>query len=471
MGLVAGFGELVGYSLRLVSGVVADRTARYWTMTGAGYALNLLAVPLLALTGRWEAAAALLIAERVGKAIRTPARDAMLSHATAAVGHGWGFGLHEAIDQAGAVLGPLAVAAVLAAGWGYRTGFGVLIVPALLALSILAAAWRAYPRPADLEASGDRWPREGRALPHVFWVYLAAAAAIAAGYADFPLIAYHFSVHHVVSPEWIPILYAVAMGVDALAALVFGRLFDRFGLPVLIASTLISAPFAPLVFQGNVAAAVAGMALWGAGMGAQESILRATIATLVPPGRRGTAYGLFNAGYGLAWFLGSAVLGYLYDVSLAGMIAFSVLAQVAAIPLLIGVGQPDRVPTPPEQGVIARSPIGDSLRPEFDVEGGLSDWGRAHDPLLTGNSPTRSPLGLKPSPSTSTKIGFETATGRSSAWAGPITGPSFDCSPMAATITWVSRLRRRGISWLNFTDRFGRAALVRAEFDLEVGPA
>jgi MFS family permease len=339
VGLVAGLGELFGYALRLVSGYVADKTARYWTLTFVGYALNLLAVPLLAWAGRWELAAALMIAERVGKAIRTPARDAMLSHATATVGHGWGFGLHEALDQAGAVLGPLAVAAVLAAGWGYRTGFGVLIVPALLALGILAAAWRAYPRPADLETSGIEWPHEGQALPRIFWIYLAAAAAIAAGYADFPLIAYHFSVHRVVSPEWIPVLYAVAMGVDALAALVFGRLFDRFGLPVLVASTVISAPFAMLVFQDSVAAAVAGMALWGAGMGAQESILRATIATLVPPERRGTAYGLFNAGYGLAWFLGSALLGYLYDVSLAGLIAVSILAQVAALPLLVGIGR------------------------------------------------------------------------------------------------------------------------------------
>jgi MFS family permease len=339
VGLVAGLGELIGYALRLVSGYVADRTARYWALTLVGYSLNLLAVPLLALAGRWEAAAALMIAERVGKAIRTPARDAMLSHATSEVGHGWGFGLHEALDQAGAVLGPLLLGAVLAAGLSYRASFRVLLIPAVLALGILAFVWRVYPRPADLERVGLELTRDGSSFPRVFWIYLAAAAAIAAGYADFPLIAYHFSMHDVVSPQWVPVLYAVAMGVDALAALVFGRLFDRFGLPVLIAATLISAPFAPLVFQANMTAAVAGMALWGAGMGAQESILRATIATMVPPERRGTAYGLFNAGYGLAWFLGSAVLGYLYDTSLAGLITFSVLAQVAAIPLLTVVGR------------------------------------------------------------------------------------------------------------------------------------
>ena len=160
------------------------------------------------------------------------------------------------------MLGPLIVAAVLATGMSYRAGFGILLIPALTALGLLIAAWRAYPRPSDLDSTGVAWPGDGRAFPRVFWVYLAAAAAIAAGYADFPLIAYHFGRHNVVPAEWIPVLYAVAMGVDAVAALVFGRLFDRFGIPVLIAATLLSAPFAPLVFQGSAASAVAGMALW-----------------------------------------------------------------------------------------------------------------------------------------------------------------------------------------------------------------
>jgi MFS family permease len=348
VGLVAGLGELIGYALRLASGYLADRTARYWTITLAGYALNLFAVPLLALAGRWEVAAALMIAERMGKAIRTPARDAMLSHATAEIGHGWGFGLHEALDQIGAVLGPLLVAAVLAAGQGYRTGFGMLLLPALLSFGMLVTARRIYPRPADLESVAVPWPHDGPDFPRIFWFYLIAAAAIAAGYADFPLIAFHFGVHHVVAPTWIPVLYAVAMGVDAVAAIIFGRLFDRFGLPALIVSTLISAPFATLVFRGNVIGAVIGMALWGAGMGAQESILRAAIATLVPRHRRGTAYGLFNAAYGLAWFMGSAILGYLYDISPGGLVAFSVLAQLAAIPLLLAIGRGGRAPhTPP----------------------------------------------------------------------------------------------------------------------------
>jgi predicted MFS family arabinose efflux permease len=219
-----------------------------------------------------------------------------------------------------------------------------LLIPALAALGVLVAAWLAYPRPAELEPVGAAWQEDGRAFPRVFWVYLAAAALIAAGYADFPLIAYHFGRHDVVPAQWIPVLYAIAMGVDAVAALVFGRLFDRIGIRVLVPATLLSGPFALLVFQGSVVGAVSGMVLWGVGMGAQESILRATIATLVARPRRGTAYGVFNAGYGLAWFLGSALLGYLYDVSRAGLTAFSVIAQLAAIPLLLSVARATGAP-------------------------------------------------------------------------------------------------------------------------------
>ncbi|MBX6312902.1 MAG: MFS transporter [Isosphaeraceae bacterium] len=340
VGIIAGLGELMGYALRLGSGYLADRTGRYWAITILGYLLNLFAVPLLALAGNWELAAALMIAERVGKAIRTPARDAMLSHATKQVGHGWGFGLHEALDQAGAVLGPLVVAAVLSSGAGYRAGFGTLLVPALLALAVLMAAQRQYPHPRDLELETEETLADGRSFPRAFWIYLAAAAAIAAGYADFPLIAYHFSKANIISAAWIPVLYAVAMGVDALAALAFGRLFDRLGLMVLVASTLLSAPFALLVFRGGFGSALLGTALWGIGMGAQESILRAAIARMVHADRRGSAYGLFNAAYGAAWFLGSALMGYLYDVSIGGLIAFSIGAQLVAIPLFLGVAEP-----------------------------------------------------------------------------------------------------------------------------------
>ncbi len=335
VGTVAGFGELVGYGLRLVSGYVADRTQRHWAMTIAGYAINLMAVPLLALAGRWEIAALFIVLERAGKALRNPPRDAMLSHATHQVGRGWGFGLHEALDQIGAVLGPLLVAGILMVGGDYRLAFGVLGLTAVAALAVLVAARLGYPTPRDFEARTEI--AVDGAFPKSFWLYMVAAALIAAGYADFPLVAYHFERTGLAAPDQIALLYAMAMGVDAAAALVFGRLFDRFGVPTLIPAAIVSALFAPLVFLGNFALALVGMACWGIGMGAQESVMRAAVAGFVPPERRGSAYGVFNAGYGLFWFLGSAVLGILYDRSPHWLVAFSISLQLLAVPVLLVV--------------------------------------------------------------------------------------------------------------------------------------
>jgi len=335
VGIVAGFGELVGYTLRIVSGYITDKTGKYWTITIIGYVINMLAVPFLALAGRWEVAAFLIIAERAGKAIRNPVRDAMLSHATLDVGRGWGFGLHEAMDQTGAMLGPLIVAAVLYFKGTYQTGFAFLLIPALLTIGVLLFSRFLYPHPRDLEATTPELETKG--LTRVYWIYLAAMALNAAGYADFPLIAYHFKKTSIVSENWIPIFYSVAMGVDAVAALIFGRLFDRKGIPILIIAVLISSIFAPLVFMGGFYLSLAGMALWGVGMGAQESIMRAAVAGMVPRDKRASAYGIFNAGYGVSWFLGSALIGILYDFSIPLLIAFSVAAQLASVPLLLMV--------------------------------------------------------------------------------------------------------------------------------------
>ena len=333
VGVVAGFGELIGYALRLASGYFADKTRQYWVIVFFGYGMNLLAVPLLALAGHWEIAAVLMVAERMGKAIRTPARDVMLSCASSQIGRGWGFGLHEALDQIGAILGPLVVAAVFHFRGTYQAGFGLLLIPALIALSVLFIAYRLYPSPHDLESASVRLQSKG--FPRAFWFYVIAIGCVAAGYADFPLVAYHFKKVSTVPDYWIPIFYAVAMGVDALAALLFGRLFDRVGFSVLIIAVLLSSLFAPFVFMGGFHWALAGMALWGIGMGAQESIMRAAIADLVPTNRLGFAFGVFNTGYGLFWFVGSALMGVLYDISVSTLIVFSVVSQLISIPILL----------------------------------------------------------------------------------------------------------------------------------------
>ncbi|MDW7972564.1 MAG: MFS transporter [Thermodesulfovibrio sp.] len=335
VGFIAGLGEFIGYTLRLLSGWLADKTGRYWSITLIGYAINLLSVPALALVGQWQLAALLIMAERVGKALRTPARDAMLSHATAQIGRGWGFGLHEAMDQAGAMIGPLIVAVVFYFQGSYKEAFGVLLIPAVIALLILLFARIMYPSPRDLEIRKPQIQTKG--LSKVYWIYLIAVALNGAGYADFPLIAYHFKKVATVPEHWIPVFYAIAMGIDALAALFFGYFFDKKGLSMLVFSVILSAGFAPLCFLGGFYSALIGMILWGIGMGAQESIMRAAVSVLVPREKRGIGYGVFNTGYGLFWFLGSLILGVLYDFSMNALVVFSVILQLSSIPFLLKV--------------------------------------------------------------------------------------------------------------------------------------
>lgn len=333
VGVVTGFGELAGYGLRLISGRLADVTGKFWPITIFGYFIQMLSVPALALAGNWPMAAVLIILERVGKAIRNPPRDVMLSHAAKEIGYGWAFGMHEALDQFGALFGPLAVAAVLAIRGEYRFAFALLLLPGVICLSLLLIARWIYPRPEEMETEVPNVKAEG--LPRVYWIYLAGAALVAAGFADFPLIAYHFQKAASVPKNWVPIAYAIAMGVSGAGSLVFGRLFDRFGILVLVPLTLFSALFAPLVFLGGFWAALAGASLWGLGMGAHESIIPAAVGPMVPPQRRASAYGLFTAGYGLFWFLGSTLMGVLYDASIHSLIVFSVVMQLASVPLFL----------------------------------------------------------------------------------------------------------------------------------------
>jgi MFS family permease len=330
VGFTAGFGELLGYALRSLFGYLGDRTGRYWLMALSGYAINLLAVPALALAGDWPVAAGLIIAERAGRAVRKPQTAAMLSHAGKHMGSGWAFGLNEALDQAGATVGPLILALVLYLNGDYRLGFALLLIPALLSLgSVLVARW-SFPNPQDLHA-GRGLKTQG--LSKSYWLYMLAAGCVAAGFADFALLAYHFKQTGAVATEVIPIYYAVAMVTGAVGALVLGRLFDRAGLIVLIAGFALSSLFAPLVFLGNAWVALAGMILWGLGMGVQESLLKATVAGVIPADRRATAFGVFDTGFGVAWFLGSWAIGVLYGVSIEAVIIVSVGLQLAALPV------------------------------------------------------------------------------------------------------------------------------------------
>jgi MFS family permease len=334
VGFVAGTGELAGYLLRLLSGNLAQRTAAYWPITVAGYILQMVAVPVLAFSANWQVAALLIVLERSGKALRNPAGNTMMSHAGEEIGQGWAFGLHEALDQCGALAGPLIAALVLARHGAYRDAFLWLGIPAALTIaSVLVVALR-FPQAARIPSESSH--ETGTRFSRAFWLYTAASALVAFGFADYPLIAFHFGKAHTVPTTLIPVFYAAAMGASGASSLAFGRWFDVKGLRVMFAGILTSAFVAPLVFLGGFRAALIGTVLWGVGLGVQGSVMSAAVAKMVPAHARARAFGIFTAIFGVAWFLGSTALGTLYDVSRAWLVVLSVAPQLAAlIPLAL----------------------------------------------------------------------------------------------------------------------------------------
>ena len=335
VGIIAGLGEMIAASLRFFSGKLADRTRAYWTITTLGYFLNLVVVPGLAFAGSWQAAALLVVAERTGKSLRGPARDVLLSEATEVVGHGSGFGIHAAMDQTGAVLGPLLVAGSVARTHHFGPAFLWLALPAAGAFVSLLFAHAVSPHKGAPPA-----PPTQQELPSVFWIYVAAAGLLALGFVDFPLLAYHFQKTSFSSPEVIPLLYAGAMGVVGLTALIFGRLFDRYGIQVIAAGIIISLLTLPLGFLGGTVGGYLSVVCWATGLGAQDATLRSGIAQVVSMNKRGSAFGAFNAVYGVLWFLGSVAMGVLYDRSLMGLVVFGMVVQILSAGIFVWIKRP-----------------------------------------------------------------------------------------------------------------------------------
>jgi MFS family permease len=337
VGIIAGLGEMIAAGLRVLSGRLADRTRAYWTLTTLGYFLNLVVVPGLAFAGSWKAAALFVVAERTGKGLRGPAKDVLLSDATSVVGHGWGFGLHTAMDQTGAVLGPLMIAGIVAREEHFGPAFLWLALPALFAFAALVVARTMRP---GLTSPPPQTTTRSQPLPNVFWLYVAAAGLLAGGFVDFPLLAYHFQKTAIARPAAIPLYYAGAMAVNGLAALIFGRLFDRFGMRILACGIVVSLLALPLGFLGGSTLAIAAVACWAVGLGAQQATLRAGIAQLIPIEKRGNAYGLFNAVYGVLWFLGSVTMGLLYDYSLVMLVTFGIILQLGSAGMFFWLQRP-----------------------------------------------------------------------------------------------------------------------------------
>ncbi|MFJ7244313.1 MFS transporter [Kitasatospora sp. NPDC098652] len=344
VGAVTGAGEAAALVLRLVSGPLADRTGRFWGLAIGGYALTVVSVPLLGAVGTLAAACVLVVAERVGKAVRSPAKDTLLSHATASTGRGRGFAVHEALDQVGAVIGPLTVAAVLAATNSYGPALGVLAVPGAASLALLWWLHRRVPDPSAYETvlhaeplhPGTRWSAR-EPLPRAFWAYAVFTAATMTGFTTFGVLSFHIVHRHLLPVSTVPVLYAGAMLAAAAAALVSGWLYDRVGPRTLAVLPVLAAVVPALAFTGRLPAVVVGTLVWGAAMGVQESTLRATVADLVPTPRRATAYGMFAAVVGAATFAGGFLTGALYAVSVPALVATVIAVQAAALFVLAAV--------------------------------------------------------------------------------------------------------------------------------------
>ena len=351
IGFVSGLGELVGYAMRYVFGAITDRTGKYWPMVIGGYVLDILAVPALALVGEhgWVAASALLIIQRMGKAIKKPAKDTIMSFAASQEGAGRSFAIQEVLDQIGAFLGPVLLFAVMSAKSElpkaelYSAAFAVLAAPGAMTLVLLLVTKRKFPNPEEFE--GEKTVYAPMKLKRAFKIYMAGISLFAFGFMDYALILMHITKHMghyggLVTTGTLPLIYAGAMLVDAAAALIFGNLFDKKGVGALVVATVVAAPFAILVFYAeSLPLLLLGVALWGVGMGAQESVLKAAVATMVDKSARATGYGLFECAFGVFWFMGSWLLGSLYDVNLGLMIAVSVAAQLAAAPLFYLAGK------------------------------------------------------------------------------------------------------------------------------------
>jgi MFS family permease len=367
VGIVAGAGEFIGYGLRVVSGYAVRRTQHYWAWTITGYALTVMSVPLIGATGAISLALVLYGTERLGKAVRSPAKDTLLSYASTRTGAGSAFGVHQALDQTGAVIGPLLLAAVLA--WhedDYRLAFGVLAVPGVAVLAMLFWVRSRVPDPTEYEPgsrpaaesapAAEVSPSEGAEptvpaapprvpLPAVFWQYVLAIAVLSCGVASFPLLAFHAQTTGLLTDAQVPLVFALAMGVDGLSGPVVGRLYDRRGPSVLLAVP-VAAVASAVAFTDSAALVWIGIAVWGVVNGVLDSTVKAVVSTMLDAGSRAVAFGWLALVRGLGLLIAGAVLGVAYDVSRLSVVVIIVAANTLALVGLVSVLRRMRRPSP-----------------------------------------------------------------------------------------------------------------------------
>lgn len=346
IGFVAGIGEFLGYGIRLVSGYFSDKMKAYWFFTILGYGL-LFTVPLLSLAGFWQLAAVFIISERMGKALRSPAKDTILSQATKPIGTGMGFAIAEVLDQIGAIVGPLifSVFFFLVGTSGdalsdYQTGYSFFWIPFILLMAVVVFVYAFVKKNPDVLEKPVETEKKPERFSKVFWLYTVFSFITTFGFVNFALIGYHLKVNNILSDASIPLLYAVAMGIDAVMALAIGKTYDTLknkrkndnaGLFTLLLIPILSM-FIPLfAFSMNYSLIIISMVLWGMVMGTHETIMRSAIADITPLKKRGTGYGIFSTSYGLAIFAGSVMIGVLYDFSLPLLIGITIVVEIIAI--------------------------------------------------------------------------------------------------------------------------------------------
>jgi len=349
VGLVTGAGEAAAMGLRLVFGPLADRSQRYWSLTVLGYAMTAVSVPLMAVapfvgSAGLVVAATLVVTERTGKAVRSPSKSALLAHAAASVGRGRGFAVHKALDQVGAFAGPLLVAAVIAVSGRPWLALAVLAVPGAVALLLLARIHRAVPDlsvydPPEARVTGSTGVviDHPERLPARFYLFAGFAAATTVGLMTFGVISFHLVHEGLVSAAVVPVVYAVGMAVEAVAALVTGFAYDRLGARVLVVLPVGVALVPLLTFAPTLAVVLLGIVLWGAATGVLDSTVKAEVAALVPAARLATAYGVFAAFQAGAALVGGALAGWLYAGGRADLVAVIAACQVVALALLVVV--------------------------------------------------------------------------------------------------------------------------------------
>lgn len=316
-------GEFLSNMMRLVGGVAAHKLSSgraYWILIILGYGMNIF-IPLLALAGSWELALALFFLERLGKGLRGPPRDVILAEATERMGRGKGFGLHELLDQVGAITGPLLASAMIAIHGvpeGYRMAFWIMWIPLTLSLVMLATAITIYPVPRAVEVIKEHEVR--RPLGKSFWILLAGSILLMMGLIYWQIIGYHAKNlvnRGIIMDVEIPILYVTAMAVDAVIAIPIGLLYDRIRLRALIIAPLSAIIIPPAAFlsSGRIGLYIAAI-FWGLTTGTIETIMRASVADIVPPESRSLAYGIYSSSIGLGGLVGAIITALLYDLGL-----------------------------------------------------------------------------------------------------------------------------------------------------------